>query len=354
MGFEFGIPIDELLARYPLMGWILFIFLLIWVFAKSVGSLIKDIPQVLKLKAIILIPLVEKIKLKKFEKEAIRSDIQGTVNYAVKTISNELPEDAIKKLEISYIEDSEEKNFIKENKIYVRIKPVENQDDNFLNVTRLYLELVLIPNSKPLLSTEQKKAVTYFTTQKIIQNKKKLLKKLHNKYYLPDTLKHKQLKKYFKKITTIDSRGLFFSVALRTIERGADTLLFKEGSLKKEFDNILNHIFDFLENLSEGTLEEQMWKYTRTGTSFSLLLVAAPLKAKISNTQPYVSRLKDNLKHTECIFVVFSKDEWHFGKRVAEAIENYGEVDLLETIQTDKDYREKSNGIIKLYSKKKR
>ncbi len=324
------------------------------VIAWSIVKLIENLPAILKLKAIILIPLVKRFKFYKLEKEAIRSDIQGTVNRAVNEIANELPEGSIKPLEIEYIQESEENSFLKENKIYLRIKPVENESDNFLNVTRLYLELVLIPNSKSLLSIQQKRAVTYFTTRKIVQGKNRLIKKLHNDYYLPDTKKYNKLKNYFEEITKIDCRGLFFSVVLRTIERGADALLFKKGSLEKEFDNILGYVCEFLEKLKEGNLEKQMWKYIHTGTSFSLLLVAAPHRARTLNTQPYVNRLKDNLKSTDCVFVVFSKDEWHFGKKVSKAIETYGEVDLLETIYTNKDYREKSGGIIKLYSKKKK
>jgi len=352
VGIDIGIPVDSFLMKHPLLGWLLFFSLFIGVMGWAVGSLVNNIPAFLKLKALILLPIARKIRFRKLEKEAIKSDIQGKVNYVVKRIAAELPEGSIKPLEIVYVERTEEKSFIEQNKVYVRIKPVENQEDNFLNVTRLYLEMVLVPNSKPLLSVPQKKAITYFTAQKIVEENKRILQKLHNDYYLPDVKKYASLKDYFEKIKRIDSRGFFYSIVLRTIERGAVSLLFKPGSLRKGFDDILLYLCEFISKLKKGEVADELWKYHHPGASFYLLLVAHPLMAKVVTPKSYVNRLLDDLKKTEFVFVIFSQAEWNFGKQVAKAMDNTAEIELIETIRTDRDYRGKKGGIIKLYAKK--
>lgn len=338
--------IEGFLENHPLLGWSFLLIAFVWRAAKS---LIKNVPEFLKLRAKIILPIAKIIKFKKLQKTAIRSDVQGQVNYAVKKIVVEAPEGNIKPLEIEWVEGEEAVSLLREGKILVRIRPLENQEDNFLVVTQLYLESVLMPNSRPLLAESQKKAVTYFTAEQIVGAREKLHKKLHNDYYVPDTKRHKNLRGYFEQIQKANDKGLFFSVVLRVLERGTSALRFKKGTLEREFDEVLEHIVEFA---TSKPREDKLWHYLHEGTSFSLLLVAEPYKAKFLGTQGYVNRVKENLKHTDYVFVVFSETETNFGQRVTNAIKEFVQVELVETIRTQKDYRGNPGGLVRVYRKK--
>lgn len=338
-------------SNYPTLGWAIALLSVFVLFIFLLERIFRNFPLFEKYFGQLSVSIAGHIRFKRFQRNAIKHDIQGTVNYAVKTISEELPENNIKPIEVQYVRETSKESFINNGKIFVRVKPVENQDDNFLNILPLYLECVLIPNAKPLLSIPQLKAITYYTEKKIVGDRSVLKRKLHDEYFLNDAKNYIELKPYFSKIEKIDSKGLFFSVFLRVIERGSNNLRFTNHTMKNEFNAILEHIVNFVVNFEKKTLIEQMWEYKKPKTSFSLLLVARPEMAALEKYENYIKRLLEHLVHTDFVYVVFSKSEWTFGEKVAQRMENLGGVSLVETIKTFNDYRGEKNGIIKAYKK---
>lgn len=349
MSFNIDLSIADLLVD-PRTGWSIAILLAIWV----IRDFVKNIPAFLRIKAIVYVPIARVVKFKLLEKEAIRSDVQGNINYIAQGIAAELPENSLKPMELYYEDRADPESFIRNGKIFVRIRPVEDEDNNFLNVAFLYLELALLPSAKPLLSTGQIKAVTYFTTHRLLQGRKTLIEKLHDDYYKPDTEKLPALPKYFQGIQRLDGRGLFYSVMLRVLEIESATLRFKTKSLNQEFDKVFDHLLKFLDNLKSREKNEEVWFYVAEGITFSLLLVAKPQKTIFVEPDSYVRRLKKNLTKTDWVFVIFSEAEKQYGNRVASLIEKSGLVDLVGTVECLKDYRGKNGGIVKVYAKRER
>jgi len=349
MTFNIDLSIADLLAD-PRTSWSIVVLLGLWI----LRDFVKNIPTFLKIKAVIYIPLARVIKYKRLEKEAIRSDVQGKINYIAQTIAKELPENSLKPMELHYEDRADPESFIRNRKIFVRIRPVENEDNNFFNVAFLYLELALLPSAKPLLSVGQVKAVTYFTTHRLLQGRKTLIEKLHDEYYKPDTEKLPELTKYFQGIQRLDGRGIFYSVMLRVLEIESGTLRFKSKSLDKEFDKVFEHLLNFLDNLISKEKKDSVWFYVAEGISFSLLLVAKPQKTIFVDPASYVRRLKKNLAKTDWVFVIFSEAEREYGDQVVSSIEKSDLVDLVGNVECLKDYRGKKGGVVKVYVKRER
>lgn len=346
MSAEISVLLKDFASSY--LGWVLFFLSLLYGF-------LKDLPQILELKGRVLIPISKWWLLRKFQREAVRSCIQGRVNIVVNSLEGEMPAGSIKPLEIIYVNSSQREAFIREGKVFVRIRPVEDQDRNFINVIQLYLGQVLLPNSRKLLSEEQEKSVIYLTAYKLLKTRGTVAEKLHDDYYLPDVKRSGKIKVYFEKGREVDERGLFFSVVLRIVEEGAKAMRFERGDLKKEFDCVLEHICNFVKELKKigGEKDNDFWRYGGDGVSFSLLLVADPLKAMIGETDVYLKRFEDNLKITRYVFVLFSKTEWWpFGGRVAAAIDSFEQAKLVGVIRSAYDYRGKEDGIVRIYTRK--
>ena len=178
----------EFMNKHPKLGYIaFFVFLFLYIFDKIASNF----PSYSKLTASILVPLAKKLKFKSLQKAAIKSDIQGKVNTVISAISKEIPQESMKPLEIEWVKNSSVNQLIQDKKILVRIRPIENQEDNLLNVTQPYLESVLIPKSRFLIHESQKKAIVYFTTQEVISDNESLVRRFHDNYYLPDCKKYK-------------------------------------------------------------------------------------------------------------------------------------------------------------------
>src|SRR5258708_2456278 len=98
MPFSFDFGLGDF-AKNPIVLWLVIVILILWI----VRDFVKTLPAFLKIKALIYIPLANWFQFKFLQKEAIKSDIQGTINYAVNPIIKELPEGSIKPLQIEYI-----------------------------------------------------------------------------------------------------------------------------------------------------------------------------------------------------------------------------------------------------------
>lgn len=344
--------IIDLMKTHPFLGYgLLILFISVFV----LNQLAQVIPVLMSIKAKILIPLANIFKFKKLQEAAIKSDIQGTVNYALAPLSKEITDQKIKPLEIEWVEDLPIEKFIKEDKILVRIKPLKDQDDNILSVTQPYLESVLLPHSSLLIADVQKKSIVYFTTKMVIGNNNRLLAKFHDRYYLPDCKKYELLEGYFTKIDQIYRRGLFFSIVISAIEFASEKNRFKKSNLSSDFGQILDHLLAFIESLSKpdsaNPTNVSLWNYRGVSISYGLLLVAMPQKALIGDIKPYITRATEHLKVSDILFVAFSHQERNFGNEVARAIEKALPVKLMDELTSRYDYRGENDGEVKIYIK---
>lgn len=340
--------IDKIIRLNPYTGYIL---ALIFVILFLLDKLSDSIASLTTIKSKILIPLANNLQFKFLQRAAIKSDIQGKINQKISVISNELLNEKLKPLEIEWVKNSSVEDFIQEGKILVRLRPLKNQNENLLNVTEPYLESILIPKSKSRLQQVQRKAIVHFTTQVIIADSESLLEKFYQNYYLPDCQKNKSLPEYFKKMEFIYKRGLFFSVAITSLESATDKNKFIKVDLGSEFYQILDHLIQFIENLNklDRSKNNIMWEYRTSDISYSLLLVAQPFKAVSGDVSPYLKRAKEDLKNTNLLFIAFSHQERVFGYKVTSELEKYKEVIFLEELHSQFDYRGAKDGIVRIY-----
>ncbi len=344
--------IIELMKTYPFLGYgLLFIFVVFYIL-NQIGQ---SIPTVVLLKSKILVPLAKLFKFKRLQKAAIKSDIQGTVNYALEPFSKEITSQKIRPLEIEWVEETPLEKFIQDDKILVRIKPLQDQDDNILSVTQPYLESVLLPHSSLQIADVQKKSIIHFTTKEIIGNNKRLLNKFHENYYLPDCKKYKSLEEYFTKIDEVYKRGLFFSIVISAIEFASENTKFKKSNLSSDFAQILDHVIAFIKGLnkpdSTNPTNAALWDYHSASVTFGFLLVARPRMAQKREFRPYISRATEHLKAADILFVAFSHRESDFGNDVARAIEDALPVKLMDELSSKYDYRGEKGGVVRIYVK---
>lgn len=342
--------INIFIKQNPYLGYVLLIIL---IFFYITNNLVKSLPLFSKINAKILIPIASKIKLSFLQRAAIKNDIQGKVNSVIKVISNEIPKQRIKPIEIEWVKNTSVETFIKDNKILVRIRPLENQEDNLLNVTQPFLESILIPKCLLLIQDVQRKAIIYFTTKSVIKDNESLLNRFHDNYYLPACKNYKSLEEYFRKIEFTYNRGLFFSVGITAIEAAAEKNKFVKTNLGSDFAQILNHLVAFIENLNKLGAErnDTVWSFFGSGISYGLLLVARPKNAKEWKVNLYIKRAEEKLKTCDILFVAFSHQEKNFGDHVAKCMENQLNINLIDELETAFDYRGAFNGIVRIYRK---
>ncbi|MDD3002482.1 MAG: hypothetical protein PHS06_01270 [Candidatus Shapirobacteria bacterium] len=344
--------IETIIISHPkIWFWLLIISVLYFI----LGKIVEIVGNVSKIKAKLYVPLSQWFKFSILQRAAIKHDIQGKVNNRISVISKELLSNNIKPLEIEWVKSQISESFIQEGKILVRMRPLEDQDDNIINITRPYLESVLIPKAKLFLQDSQINAIVDFSTKEVLIGNDKLINRFHDVFYLPDCKKYKKIESYFNKITLTNDRGLFYSVFITALEYAAEKSRFKKVNLSEDYIKILDHLINFVEGLSkfeEATQSGDKWRYGGSTLSYSLLLVAAPVKAARGNTDAYIKRAEEKIKSSDLLFVAFSNKEKQFGNLVAKQIEDKLNVNLVDELITKHDYRKNMGGVVRVYIKK--
>jgi hypothetical protein len=326
--------------------------IILLIIAIVLWNILREFDSIFLFWSKILAPLYKRFRLRLFEKQVTKYDIEEKVQKTMSKISAEVPSENIKKLSISYVTDTDEESFIKDNKIYIRVKPFyESQEQNFLNITSFYLDCVLIPKTKTLLSKERAKSLVDYTIYKMLDDES-LKSTFHDEFFYEHKKIFPNLQGIFDDLQYIDRRGMLYSIVIRGIENAYRNVQFSSNSIDGTFDAVIAHTKKFLQALKGGNVQEDQWKCNAPNTSYAILLVANPKKAKFVSPRGYINKVVEHLDRVSHVYAVFSGSEWNqFGKTVSKGIETNNEIKLVETIYTSKDYRKHDKGIIKVYAK---
>ena len=347
---------NDFLHQHPLWGWwvslvILFGIVIVWL-SNTVSAW-----QVVK--SNILIPLANLFKFKILVRAAIKSDVEGRINQVVDQISMELPKGWATPLSIKWVQNESKDTFFKDNKIVLRIKPLNREDKNFANALYLYIKSSFFPSTKSVLKKAHYEATTLQFCRRIIkQNKPSSNQEFEDDVMEPLVNKNNIILKYLDRLDGIDDRGLFTGIFIREIHAIAKKIKFKanRSDIGSEFTNVLIHLESFLDELSKGDVKESHWYRQGSVDSYGLLLVAHPVKAASGSTQGYINRAKkcaeSKINH---LYVFGTKGESGFVKEVVRAISiKVFEYELIEEFKLHKDYRGEKGGHGAMFRLKKK
>ena len=133
--------------KRPSLGWILFCLVVLIIF---INYLLKTLPIIDKIKSLVLKPIAKKIKFKKIVKAAIKYDIRGKINCEVLKLKEELPKNWINQIDLKWVEKESKEEFLNDNDIVIRVRPLEDQKINLANVLYLFLRKSFFPKLKKL------------------------------------------------------------------------------------------------------------------------------------------------------------------------------------------------------------
>lgn len=331
----------------PVAGWGLAIFLICAYAIKRVSETVSAL-QIIKSR--ILIPFANKFKFKKLEKAAIKSDIEGNLNKAVKDIENELPQSWIEPLSIKWV-DSEDKNeFMKDNQAVIRLKPLEAEVSNFSRAVYFYFKNSFFPYTRSALPKSHFEAATLQFSRRVIrQSKSEALSEFEEAILEPTIRRMNNVANYLERLESIDERGLFTGVFLREVHEIASKARFttQRKNLGSEFTRVLRHLEEFLQEYhSKERVTDYKWNRQGPVCSYGLILVAQSNKAAQGLINGYVHRAQDRANDKiDHLYVFGAEEERKFTKEVINSI--VGKVpqyELTEVFDLHRDYRGKPGG----------
>lgn len=355
MKSDFLQPIQDVISSFielrPYLGWVVAIILL---FLRFIKFLSDTIPQLQIVKARIITPAAKKWKFKKLVKEATKSDIQGHANLIIAKLKRELPSGWIQEMEIEWIERENRGDFFNDNQVVIRMRPLEDQDQNFVTAIYYFFKKAFFPKTKRVIPETHREASTLYICRRLIRTQKKHLEPVFEDYILePAVQKRGGILNCLARYERIDERGFFTGTFLREIHEIATQIRFKE--LRKRMGNeiaeILKHIEGFIKDFdSDKDIPPGSWYRFGPVTSYSFLLIANPAKTS-GGVNPYINRAKEKLAQGADRLYVFgtNKEKW-FAQSVIGHIRRYvPKYKLVEKFDLYQDYRGESGGIGALF-----
>ena len=346
-------------GAYPLLGWIIaFGILLLFVFS-SVADLI---PKLGVIKADLLLPIAKRFRFHKLVKAATKADIQNNVNAVVRRLSHELPKDWIRDMAIKWVELEGKDDLFNDDEAVIRMRPLENQDLNFLTATYYFFKKSFFPKTRDVIPQTYRDASVLFTTRRVVDEQKDKLKTLYeDKLLEPAIEKDKKIITVLEKYGEIDDHGFFTGTFLREIHAVASEARFNKlrFQMSKETHDILAHIEEFMghykSKLADKNFEmpDKLWSRIGPVTHYGFLLVAHPIKAAFG-ADAYINRVKEKLvEGVDRLYVFGTAQEREFAIMVINSI--CGQVPkykLVERFLPSKDYRGEIGGVGALFIKR--
>lgn len=339
----------------PYISWILLAI------ALFVGFIIRlsDTVNALKiLKASIFKPLAKQFKYKILQRIAIKSDAESRVNDVVLDFKKELPKGWVNELHVKFVKEESTEQLIEDNKIVLRVTPLENGDSNFVKILYTYMKNCFFPSSKKVLTEVHFEATILQFCERAINKRSEYRKKFEDEILEPIIDKKDKVPGYLERLNKLDDKGFFTGIFVREIDNIATKarLTSKRKSMGDEYGKVLTHLEEFINKPQGKPRNDYVWKRKGPISSYGIILVAQPEKAEDHYINGYVNRGKEKaLDNIDNLYVFGTEKEKDFALRVISAIKhNVPDYKYIETYQLYKDYRGKVGGVGALFSLKSR
>ncbi len=314
------------------------------------GWLASLIPQIDILRARILLPIAGTYRHRKLVKSAIKSDIRGHVNHEISKFKTYLPAGWASEMDIDWVKMDGPASLVDDDRIIIRIHPVENQDYNFVNAAYHYLKTSFFPKTQAVIPKPHYEASVLHVCRKKAEGRSSASKVTFEDQILePAIQRHKQIPTYLEDYGYLDSRGFFTGTFLRELHLAATEARFNSGrdNVGADASGMVKHIKDFINAFgTEDRIPEAAWKNSGNVTNYAILLVANP--DKIANgINAYVSRAESHFNSgAKRIYVFGSNRESEFANAVIGGISaQVTEIKLIEKYNTPFDYRGEKGGV---------
>jgi hypothetical protein len=312
------------------------------------------IPQLDVLKAKVLLPLARKYRQRKLAKSAIKSDIRGHVNREIAKMRAFLPEGWACDIDVNWVESEEPTTFMDDNRIVVRIRPVEDQDKNFVNATYHFLRTSFFPKTQAVVPKPHYEASVLYVCRKVAEGRNGEAKTFFEDHVMePMIQRHRSIPTHLDDYALLDAKGFFTGTFLRELHLMAIGARFTgaRNDMTQETSGMVKHIKEFIEayeaSRSGGDdIPTTAWYKEGTVANYALLLVANPVKTE-HGVDAYINRARERFQSgTKRLYVFGANSEKRFADAVIAGIEGTVEnIRLVERFQTSFDYRGSVSGV---------
>jgi hypothetical protein len=314
-----------------------------------VKLLLDVIPKLNALRADVYRATSQKLRHRALEKRAIASNIEAVVNDSVSFLQKELPIGWISRAKIEWVRE-ESRDDMEDGDLILRMRPLENQDENLMNGIFYFFTKALFRGVKEVIPrTPRRAAVLQLSRRTVTKHHPYAMEDFERRYLEPAICVEADVAFYLGHYDTLDQRGFFTGVYLREITALAERVRYtaQRSQIGDELRHILTHVSTFLQASPKAA--DELWHRKSDTSSYGLLLVARPPFSR-RREQTYVNRAQSHIRNgVKRLYVLGANQEKSFVRKVVSAIANETSYALVELFDLNKDYRGEAGGICAVF-----
>lgn len=337
----------------PLWHWfssIAGIVIVIWAIFKLIPGIVEECE---KFKAKVYAPLSRALHHSGLARAAIKADIQGNVNGAINQLASQMPTGWISNIDIKWVNNETRTQFFEKKRMIVHMRPVDDQERNFVTVVNVFLKEVLFGNVRELVPNLQRTAAELMIGDRIACMRGTTTANAFGQYIFEPATQNTKVEKYFHRYNGIDDRGLFSGPFIREVKHVAEEVRAtrRKSQMAAEMNDALVHLEHFSESLDKHAIPPDAWLREGIMTKYGLLLVANPLKAAADASDGYLTRVEDYYKRGVArLYVLGTAKEREFALRVIKKVDHASPYQLEQRFDLFHDYRREPGGIGAVFS----
>ncbi len=307
----------------------------------------------------LLAPVGKKWKFRGLVRAAVKCDVRGFANKAIRQLAPQLPDGWIPELDINWVDNETRQQFFENGKIVVHVRPLEDQEVNFVSIVHLFLQEALFPRVKMIVpETQRTAAILYFGDRIAAARSERTAEVFGQRIFEPIVGKKKKVLEFFQRYTELDAKGYFSGAFIREIQHVAREVRATRlrDNMSAEMNAALTHLEEFAKGYAKSQLDhvmmpESAWIRNGIMTKYALLLVANPAKAAIDDLGAgYVARAQQRYREgVRRLYVFGTAGQRNYAKQVLREIAFKTPYTLEQEFELHRDYRGDAGGLGALF-----
>ncbi len=270
-------------------------------------------------KLIALIYKYAKLVIKSAEYKYIQYDIQGKVNDFTAELKKKVPNLNPIKVKLEWIDSTKSREeFIKDDKLVIRMHKSDNQVKNIINGTFSFVSYALLRKAKSYIAKYQKDSIDLFVSYKLLEKEKVELLDEFVQEYLKSGMEREKVADFYDKYYDIDKVGIFFPILLTELTFLGEKVFGKKRDnerIHKEVRDLVNLLYKY----AHRKLDERMTTdFEREYCKFAIRIIGKKFTVKSSGERVYINHLKQICGSYETIYLLGGIENKDFINKVVK------------------------------------
>ncbi|MCF8409080.1 MAG: hypothetical protein K9G36_08920 [Crocinitomicaceae bacterium] len=257
---------------------------------------------------------------KKFDYTYVKYNLQGKINEYLSKISKKVKHIDIKKINIKWIdpETQDEKQFIQNGELIIRLKKGENQNENLVKASMAFISMAFLKKAKSYVAKYQRESLDLFACYDLLKEEKAEILDQFVQDFMKEKLDDNKIADFFEKYSDIDDAGIFYPVLVQELTFLGEKVFASKRDAQKIYEEVRN-LVNFLYRYANRKLrEDNISDFTGHYCKFGIRIIGRSTIINTRGDKVYIRHLKKISDSNETLYLIGNKEHKKFMKSIFE------------------------------------